>query len=88
MSNLASKVLTLLFLASLAWGGVFALLAFWFFGASIITAWTIALSVLGGMLFCILLMAWGIYQSIDPSELQADEGNEFLEAVLLGSPSF
>lgn len=88
MSNLASKVLTLLLVASLAWGAVFALLAVWIFGASIITAWTIALSVLGGLLFCILLFCWAIYQCIDPSELQDDEGNEFLAAMLLGAKTF
>lgn len=88
MSNLASKVLTLLLAGSLAWGCLFAFLAYWVFGASVITAWTIALAVLGGMLCCIVLLGWGIYRSINPDELQADEGNEFLEAVLLGRESF
>lgn len=64
------------------------MIAFWIFGASFSVAWTVGISVMGGMLLCIFLLGWEFYQAIDPSELQDDEGTEFMEAVLLGYAKF
>ena len=88
ISNQISKALTLLLVASLVWGGIFALVAFWIFGSSISVAWTLGLSIFGGMLLCVFLVCCEIYRSIDPRELQDDEENEFMAAMLLGSAEF
>ncbi len=88
ITNQLSKALALLLVSSLVWGGLFALAVFWIFGASISVAWTLGLSIFGGMLLCIFMICYEFYRSIDPRELQDDEGNEFLEALLLGSAEF
>ncbi|MBC7980578.1 MAG: hypothetical protein H7Y36_08465 [Armatimonadetes bacterium] len=85
IANQVSKVLTLLLVSSLLWGGILALLAVWIFGASISIVWTIGFSIFGGLLFCLFVICWAFYQSIDPRELQDDEGTEMMEALLLGS---
>lgn len=88
ITNQLSKALALLLVLALVWGGIFSLAAFWIFGASISVAWTVGLSIFGGMLLCAFVICCELYRSIDPRELQDDEGNEFLEALLLGSAEF
>ena len=83
ISNLVAKILMLLLVAVLAWGTAVALVAFWIFGASLTAAWIVGLSMAGGFAVCIAALGWEFYQSIDPSQLQDDEGNEFLDAILL-----